>query len=125
MDISLRSLPPGNGGILRRGLYHFDCEESDADYQWGNMSPQQIANRNPEEAKNLLRKQTHEVDIEFRDFVEVCVDVRQMGVAGYNSWGDRPKPQYSLFANQTYNFGFTLIPIARPRDIPSKTGFSY
>jgi beta-galactosidase len=103
----------------------FDSEESDADYQWRNFSPEYIANRNPEAVKDIYRKQTHEADIVFRNFVEVCLDVRQMGVAGYNSWGDRPKPQYSLFANQYYNFGFTLIPISRPRDIPNRTGFRF
>jgi beta-galactosidase len=98
---------------LRNSVEDFDGEESDKDYQWTNFSPEEIANRNPANAKDRLRKQTHAIDIVPRDFVEVCVDFKQMGVAGYNSWGDRPKPQYSLFANQEYKFGFTLIPIAK------------
>jgi len=109
---------------LRNSVEDFDSEESDKDYQWPNMSPHQIANRDPATAKDILRKQTHEADIVFRDFVEVCLDVRQMGVAGYNSWGDRPKPQHSLFANQEYIWGFSLIPISRPRDIEGRVGFT-
>jgi beta-galactosidase len=110
---------------LRNSVEDFDTQESDAPYQWRNFSPQEVANRNYDWAKDRLRKQTHAADIIPRNFVEVCIDIRQMGVAGYNSWGDRPKPQYSLFANQEYVWGFTLIPIARPQEISSKTGFSY
>lgn len=110
---------------LRNSVEDFDCEESDADYQWRNFSPQEIANKNPEKAKNVLRKQTHEIDIVPRNFVEVCVDMKQYGVAGYNSWGAKPLPQYSIFANQEYNWGFTLIPIAKPSEAVKKTGFKY
>jgi beta-galactosidase len=110
---------------LRNSVEDFDTEESDADYQWRNFSPEYIANRNPADVKDIYRKHTHEADIVFRNFVEVCLDVRQMGVAGYNSWGDRPKPQYSLFANQEYSFGFTLIPISRPQEIATRTGFKF
>ena len=46
-----------------------------------------------------------------RDFVEVCVDLKQQGVAGYDSWGSRPEPAYTLPANREYNWGFTLIPL--------------
>lgn len=110
---------------LRNSVEDFDSEESDADYQWRNFSAQEIANKNPEKAKNVLRKQTHEADITPRDFVEVCVDMKQSGVAGYNSWGDRPEPKNSIFANQEYNWGFTLIPISNSAEVTKKTGFRY
>lgn len=110
---------------LRNSVEDFDCQESDADYQWRNMSPDEIANKNPEEAKDVLRKQTHEYDITPRNFVEVCVDMKQYGVAGYNSWGARPEPEYSIPANQEYNWGFTLIPISAQNEAAKKTGFSY
>lgn len=110
---------------LRNSVEDFDCENSDADYQWRNFSPQEIANKDYEKAKNVLRKQTHEADITPRNFVEVCVDMKQYGVAGYNSWGARPLPQYSIFANQEYNWGFTLIPISNPAEASKKVGFKY
>ena len=37
-----------------------------------------------------MRRQTHVNDIPVRDFVEVCLDYRQMGLGGYDSWGKRP-----------------------------------
>ena len=111
---------------LRNSVEDFDGEENKSvDYQWRNFSPEEIANKDPEKAKNVLRKQTHEADIVPRDFVEVCVDMKQMGVAGHNSWGDRVLPQYSIFANQEYNWGFTLIPINNPTEATKKTGFKY
>ncbi|MDR1502962.1 MAG: DUF4981 domain-containing protein [Prevotella sp.] len=110
---------------LRNPVEDFDSQESDADYQWRNMFPKEIANKDYNEAKDVLRKQTHEYDIVSRNFVEVCVDMKQCGVAGYNSWGARPEPGYSIPVNQEYDWGFTLIPISNPSDIKNKSGFSY
>lgn len=110
---------------LRNSVEDFDCQESDADYQWRNMSPQEVANKDYASAKNVLRKQTHEADIVPRNFVEVCVDLKQSGVAGYNSWGARPEPEYSIPANQEYNWGFTLIPISCAGEISKKIKYKY
>ncbi|NDV46735.1 DUF4981 domain-containing protein [Paludibacter sp. 221] len=110
---------------LRNSVEDFDCENSDAEYQWRNFSQKEIENRNYDKAKNSMRKQTHEADIVARDYVEVCVDMKQYGVAGYNSWGAKALPQYSIFANQEYNWGFTLIPVSSASDIAKKVGFKY
>lgn len=111
---------------LRNSIEDFDSEEAlPHPYQWTNFSPEEIANRNEAEAKNVLRRQHHINDITPRDFVEVCVDYKQTGVAGYNSWGARPLPEYSLHANQEYNWGFTLIPVSSESSVQSKTGFEY
>ena len=66
---------------------------------------------NEEKAKNVLRRMTHVNDITPRNFVEVCVDMKQQGIAGFNSWGDRPLPEFTMPANQEYKWGFTLIPV--------------
>jgi beta-galactosidase len=110
---------------LRNSIEDLDCENSNEEYQWRNFSPEEIATRNYEEARNSMRKQTHEADIQPRNFVEVCVDMRQCGVAGYNSWGARPLPQYSLYADREYNYGFTLIPLRSADEISVKTALKY
>ncbi len=110
---------------LRNSVEDFDSQESDADYQWGNKSPEAKANKNYAEAKDFLPKQTHSADIHPRNFVEVCVDMKQCGVAGFNSWGDKPQPKYSIYANEDYNWGFTLVPIAKPQDASAKAGYKY
>ena len=96
---------------LRNSVEDFDTEENkDKPYQWSNFSPQEVANHDEAKAKDVLRRMTHLNDIQPRDFVEVCVDMMQEGVAGYNSWGARPEPGYNLPANREYRWGFTLVP---------------
>ncbi len=94
---------------LHNSVEDFDCENNtEVDYQWSNFRPGQ--RHNNEAAKNVLRKQTHAADITPRDFVELCVDMRQSGVAGYNSWGARPEPGHDIPADKDYEWGFTMIP---------------
>ena len=95
---------------LRNTVEDFDCEESSHPYQWRNRSPQEIANKNEAEARNVMRRQTHLNDIVPRDFVEVCLDMKQQGVAGYDSWGAKVQPGYNIPADRQYTWGFTLIP---------------
>ena len=76
---------------LRNSVEDFDSEEAVGKLrQWNNFTPEEIANRSEEKAKDVLRHMTHINDITPRNFVEVCVDMKQQGVAGFNSWGDRP-----------------------------------
>jgi beta-galactosidase len=110
---------------LRYSIEDLDCQESDADYQWRNMTPDEKANKDYAAAKDVLRKQTHAYDLVLRDFVEVSIDLKQQGVAGYDSWGAKPEPGYNIPANATYNWGFTLIPVASQSEIAKKTGYRY
>lgn len=97
---------------LRNSIEDFDDEEvTGLSRQWSNFTPEQVANHDEAAAKNVLRRQHHINNITPRDFVEVCVDLKQQGVAGYDSWGSRPEPAYTLPANREYNWGFTLIPL--------------
>ncbi|MDR3253303.1 MAG: DUF4981 domain-containing protein [Tannerella sp.] len=96
---------------LRNKVEDFDDEEYiDIPRQWNNFSPETISRRNEAAAVNRLRRQTHINNISPWDFVEVCIDMQQQGLAGYNSWGARPEPAYSLPASRDYSFGFTMIP---------------
>ena len=91
---------------LRNSIEDFDDEEATGlPRQWSNFTPEQVANHDEAAAKNVLRRQHHINDITPRDFVEVCVDLKQQGVAGYDSWGSRPEPAYTLPANREYNWG--------------------
>ncbi|OUQ53191.1 beta-galactosidase [Alistipes sp. An116] len=96
---------------LRNSIEDFDGQDSAKPYQWNNFSQQEIDSRDYDHAANRLRKQTHVNDIKPRDFVEVCLDGRHQGVAGYNSWGDRPQPYATILSNQEYLWGFTLVPV--------------
>lgn len=96
---------------LHNSIEDFDSEEArQHDYQWNNFTPEDIANHHPERACNRLRRMTHINDIHPRNFVEVCIDMKQQGVAGYNSWGARPEPAYTIPTDRDYSWGFTIIP---------------
>lgn len=110
---------------LRNAIEDFDAEEQKhLPRQWNNFTPEEVANHNEEAAKNVLRRQHHVNDITPRDFVEVCVDMKQQGVAGYDSWGARPEAAYTLPANRDYTWGFTLIPVSGGKP-ESKAGYRY
>lgn len=111
---------------LRNTVEDFDSEEAlPHPRQWNNFSPEEIANHDEAAAKNVLRRMHHINDITPRNFVEVCVDYKQQGVAGYDSWGARPEPAYTLPANKEYNWGFTLIPINNNRSPVDKAKYKY
>lgn len=110
---------------LRNSIEDFDGEESHHDYQWNNFTPEEIVNRDYEAAKNVKPKQTHINDIHPRNFVEVCVDMKQQGVAGYNSWGARPEPAYTIPANRDYTWRFTLIPISSVKEAQKYQGVKF
>lgn len=111
---------------LRNSIEDFDSEEAvKHDYQWSNFTPEEIANHDPKKAKNVLRRMHHINDITPRNFVEVCLDMKQQGVAGYNSWGARPLEAYSIPTNQNYKWGFTLIPVKNSSEVSSKSQLSY
>lgn len=95
---------------LRNSIEEFDSEESTHDYQWRNFTPEEVADKNVAAAKNVLRRMHHINDVQPRDFVEVCVDLKQQGVGGYDSWGSRPEPEFQIPSNEHYHWGFTLIP---------------
>ena len=110
----------------RNSIEDFDAEEHpELSRQWSNFTPEQIANHDEAEAKNVLRRQHHISDITPQNFVEVCVDLKMQGLAGYDSWGDRPLPEHTLPANRDYQWGFTLIPVNNANSVTGKTGYSY
>ncbi|HJZ41872.1 MAG TPA: hypothetical protein VJ203_16000, partial [Bacteroidales bacterium] len=56
------------------------------------------------------KDQRHITDIVAQDYVEWCIDYKQMGVGGDNSWGARPLDKYQLFPGE-YKFGFVITPV--------------
>lgn len=95
---------------LRHSIEDLDSEEATAhDYQWRNLSPDDA--NDPASARNRLRRHHHANDVVARDFVEVCLDYRMMGVGGYDSWGSRPDKECQVDPCQGYEWGFTILPL--------------
>ncbi|MHA1857747.1 MAG: glycoside hydrolase family 2 TIM barrel-domain containing protein [Promethearchaeota archaeon] len=57
-----------------------------------------------------LEQAKHTYELPYRDNITVNIDYKQMGVAGDNSWGAKPKPQYQLPKNKDYNYSFRISP---------------
>jgi beta-galactosidase len=111
---------------LRNSIEDFDSEEAlPHPRQWTNFTPEEIASRDEEAARNTLRRMHHINDITPRNYVEVCVDMKQQGVAGYNSWGARPEEGYNIPSDREYIWGFTLIPVKNENAVRGKTGYAY
>lgn len=97
---------------LRNSVEDFDSEEAlPHPYQWSNFTPEEVANHDEKAARNVLRRMHHINDIIPKDFVEVCLDMKQQGVGGYDSWGSHPELFHQIPANREYNWGFTLVPV--------------
>lgn len=114
---------PFEFNIMRNSIEDFDGEESKKDYQWHNFTKNEKHDINT--ARNIKRKQTHISDIIPNDFVEVCIDHKMMGVAGDNSWGATPYPQYSIYTKNDYKYSFTIIPVKKERDIRKMKNLKY
>lgn len=111
---------------LRQAIEDFDSEEAKhRPYQWNNFSPAEIQSRDESKARNVLRRQHHVNDVPVRDFVEVCVDMKQQGVGGYDSWSALPEPQHRLPANREYSWGFTLLPVRSVGPMTTATRYAY
>jgi beta-galactosidase len=111
---------------LRNAVEDFDDEEyKDKPYQWNNFTPEMVAGHDETKARNVMRRHTHVNDVVPRNFVEVCIDMQMTGVAGFDSWGDRPQPQYSLFANRDYKWGFTLVPVKNVTEAERMSRYRY
>ena len=111
---------------LRNSVEDFDSEEAkNRPYQFNNFSSEERAANSDEKAKDLRPRQTHINDIAPRNFVEVCVDMKQMGVAGYNSWGAKPLPEYSIPSDKNYKWGFTIVPVKNTQEIAEKANLKY
>ncbi len=99
---------------LRNSVEDFDSQEADRPYQ-----------QNGENRENRVKKQTHINDIRPRDYVELCIDERMMGLAGDNSWGARPYEPYTLKADQSRSYGFTLVPVASAGELAERSRYDW
>ena len=86
------------GGVTVQGLFEFNAlRQTIEDLDGG-----------------ITKSQTHITDVPFNDFTEVCVDYKMSGIGGYDSWGARPEPAYTLWSDESYSYCFTLLPSRKP-----------
>lgn len=66
--------------------------------------------------KDAKSVNTHTIDVKPREFVNLNIDLGQMGVGGDNSWGALIHPQYRLLDNK-YEYSFRIRPVVKDDDI--------
>jgi beta-galactosidase len=66
--------------------------------------------------KDAKSANTHTDDVKPREFVNLNIDLGQMGVGGDDSWGARIHPQYRLM-DRKYEYSFRIRPIVKEDDI--------
>jgi beta-galactosidase len=66
--------------------------------------------------KDAKTANTHIVDVKPREFVNLNVDLGQMGVGGDNSWGALIHPQYRLL-DKKYEYSFRFRPVVKEDNI--------
>ena len=54
----------------------------------------------------------HGADIKIGNTIQWNIDYLQMGIGGDTSWGRPVHPEYTIPANKTYNYSFTIYPKA-------------
>jgi len=59
-----------------------------------------------------LESRKHPWELKPCDGWVIYLDYGQMGLAGENSWGARPWPEYQLRADREYAYSFILKPIS-------------
>ena len=95
--------------VLDAWVEDLDSEEAvEHDYQWNNFDPK--AEKDPEKARNVLRRQTHVNDVPQREAVELCIDGFMSGIGGYDSWGSWPDHDRTVWDNRNYSWSVELVP---------------
>lgn len=90
MEVRSASVTNAQGeGIVLKGAPHFEL----------NVLPY-----TPSE----LEAHDHIHKLPVSDKTVIRVNHKQMGVGGNDSWGQRPEKEYTLYANRTYSYRFTL-----------------
>lgn len=58
----------------------------------------------------MAKRQSHSPEVQKTPWTNLCIDKKQMGLQGVNSWGDLPLPEYQLPYGD-YEFTFILQPV--------------
>ncbi|MBA4494519.1 glycoside hydrolase family 2 TIM barrel-domain containing protein [Paenactinomyces guangxiensis] len=63
--------------------------------------------------EDQLESVKHPYELTKMDDIILNLNYKQMGVGGDNSWGARPHPEFTLYANKSYSYSYRLKPITR------------
>ncbi len=64
-------------------------------------------------------------DVAERNFVEVHIDHKMMGVGGDNSWGAKPHKPYMYYSDKPYQYSFSIILLKRQEFLTSYSSIQH
>jgi len=92
--------------VLCNAIEEYDpATNTKRDFQWRRFFDGDTNNQG-----GRRQMHTNDIDTSANDFIEVCIDYRQSGIGGYDSWGARPEPDCVLRSDADYEWGFTIVP---------------
>ena len=97
-DISLKAT---SQQLINASVWPFDMKEIDFNSDDGSKSASGLV--------PVTKK--HGADIKIGNTIQWNIDFKQMGVGGDTSWGRLVHDQYTIPANKTYLYSFTIQPI--------------
>ncbi len=77
-----------------------------------------------EDLTQPFRGSMHPYQLHKENFVNVHIDLKQMGVGGDNSWGARPHPQYMIPFGE-YSHSYLIRPLGKDSDPGSESRIIY
>ena len=92
--------------LVNQGGYGIQIQSINEPIEF-NALPYETSDLDPGE-KKMLRTP---LDLQERDFVELHIDHKMMGVGGDNSWGAKPHASYMFYADKKYTYQFRIKPI--------------
>ncbi len=98
-NVSLRA--SGNNTLLNSSVWPFHMKELD-------FNAELDASASASGLVPVTKK--HGADIKIGDTVQWNIDYLQMGVGGDTSWGRLVHPEYTIPANKTYSYSFSIEP---------------
>lgn len=96
-DIKLKAT---SQGLFNASVWPFDMKEIDFNSDEGTQSASGLV--------PVTKK--HGADIKVENTLQWNIDLKQMGVGGDTSWGRLVHKEYTIPANKTYNYSFTIRP---------------
>ena len=87
-------------GIFNASIWPFNMKEIDFNSNDGTKSASGLV--------PVTKK--HGADIKFGNTVQWNIDFQQMGVGGDTSWGRLVHKEYTIPANKTHTYSFTITP---------------
>jgi len=72
-----------------------------------------------------LDSKAHPFELVKNNFTVLRLNYHQMGLGGQNSWGAKPRPEFTLYPNQAYTYRFRILPVLNSQNTMDLSKFFF